>query len=383
MYILKNMKLLEFYFPKSFKLIIFASILNGINFLIPDLFLFKNPLTIIGLIFFGEGSMIIFYWIEKQITKQIKNKKNEVFYNDNSLNKSFFWYLGIFLFMAIIDLFSQINYVKYIFSFSMIKCTDFYNAIHFTFFFIFFFINESYFLNIQIYSHHLLGIGIILLGLVLYIIIRILLDKNKLENNTLSIVLIILISIENQYVRTINYLLPKKLNTYYFMNMYLICFLKGLTGIILYIIFFIFYYYIFKFQNEISPFDDLKTFGFKDIITSITTLTYCFSIGLYNVVSLKITEKYRPSYNIISEVLTLLYFYIFVILPSKNEIRLYPIFMIVILFIILFGLLIFCETIIIKCFHLDKNTNRKISRRAIKEAIFDILENKEESEIEF
>ena len=151
----------------------------------------------------------------------------------------------------------------------------------------------------------MLGIGIILLGLVLYIIIRILLDKNKLENNTLSIVLIILISIENQYVRTINYLLPKKLNTYYFMNMYLICFWKGLTGIILYIIFFIFYYYIFKFQNEISPFDDLKTFGFKDIITSITTLTYCFSVGLYNVVSLKITEKYRPSYNIISEVLTL------------------------------------------------------------------------------
>ncbi len=175
------MKLLEFYFPKSFRLIIFASILNGINFLIPDLFLFKNPLTIVGLIFFGEGSMIIFYWIEKQMTKQIKNKKNEenaiVFYNDNSLNKSFFWYLGIFLFMAIIDFFSQINYVKCIFTFSMIKCTDFYNAIHFTFFFIIFFINESYFLNIQIYSHHLLGIGIILLGLVLYIIIRIYLIK--------------------------------------------------------------------------------------------------------------------------------------------------------------------------------------------------------------
>lgn len=381
------MKLLEFYFPKSFRLIIFASILNGINFLIPDLFLFKNPLTIVGLIFFGEGSMIIFYWIEKQMTKQIKNKKNEenaiVFYNDNSLNKSFFWYLGIFLFMAIIDFFSQINYVKCIFTFSMIKCTDFYNAIHFTFFFIIFFINESYFLNIQIYSHHLLGIGIILLGLVLYIIIRILLDKNKLENNTLSIVLIILISIENQYVRTINYILPKKLNTYYFMNMYLICFWKGLTGIILYIIFFIFYDYIFKFQNEISPFVDLKTFGFKDIITSISTLTYCFSVGLYNVVSLKITEKYRPSYNIISEVLTLLYFYIFVILPSNNEKVFYPIFMIVILFIILFGLLIFCETLIIKCFHLDKNTKRKISRRAIKEAIFDILENKEELENEF
>ena len=88
------MKLLEFYFPKSFRLIIFASILNGINFLIPDLFLFKNPLTIIGLIFFGEGSMIIFYWIEKQKTKPIKNKKNEEyeidFYNNNSLNKSFF-----------------------------------------------------------------------------------------------------------------------------------------------------------------------------------------------------------------------------------------------------------------------------------------------------
>ena len=91
---------------------------------------------------------------------------------------------------------------------------------------------------------------------------------------------------------------------------------------------------------------------------------FIISCFVGRVFSLKIAEKSRPSYNLISQALS--YFTLFLINEKKN----YS-FYILILFLLI-SILIYCEVIVIKIFNLDKYTINEISKRGFKEVINDI-----------
>ena len=185
--------------------------------------------------------------------------------------------------------------------------------------------------------------------------------------------LLIIILIESKFIETIHYIIPKKLNSVYFININLICGLKGFFGFIISLILFIIFYCFYNYENyKLSEYFTLNNFIFSFI--------YCINSCILNFLIFKIIEEIKPSYYLIPYLFCQLS-PLFMSIERINDNnfnkhfhdnifkRIMESIFSISGFIFIFSSIIFGEIIIFKCCNLDKFTKNEISKRAINETI--------------
>ena len=337
--------MIKFNVPKCISYIIVVYIFQTYNNYFLQKNEFKNPFYCILCMSIGEFFAFILFIFEKKLNKSKFSEES---------TKSHYWFFKILLLCSIIDIFCYYDYSALIYNYRMKKTNEKYNFfIQPILFVIFFIFNENYLLKIRIYIHHCLAFIIALFGLILYLIFEIFNNENN-KFDVISFILILIFRSESEFLKTLNYIVPKKLNNEYFLSMNFIIFIKGLIGFILCLIIIL----IFKL-------DFIKEFLEKEIKTIVEIVGFIISCFISRVFSLKIAEKSRPSYNLISQGLS--YFTLFIVTNEKKNYSFY----ILILFLLI-SILIYCEVIVIKIFNLDKYTINEISKRGFKGVINDI-----------
>ena len=299
--------------------------------------------------------IILFFYILKDIKKnriklKLKEEKNRI-----KILKKYKIPILIAL-CGLLDFSSSIDY-SYYYSYELKKIDNLVKNIDSIFFIIFLCLTENYFLNIQNYTHHYLGLFFCIISLILLIFNNFI----QLFKCSFDLLLFILILyFENGIIDTIQVLLEKKLNNDYYVNVYYLCFLEGTIDLICLIILYPLIYFISK--DYFALFINKNFYeknNLKYFIFIIIDILLCF---VYNLSRLKISEKNRPSYNSIAN---LLYFIFLNIYKSifENE-KIWTINFILHTIFALLGCFIFCEVITLNFCNLDKNTFDKTSMRS-------------------
>ena len=292
---------IELHFPKYIKSSIIVVIVLLFNF-----FLFHylneviNPIYIYLISFIGESLAIIPYFIEKKRTK--------IEYHFNLKKKQIIF---IFLFIcSICDFIGKIDFRVFFYN-NINKSKMINDIINVVCLFFFIFLVEHIILRIPIYRHHIFGIGLSIVGMLIVLIV----NFNITIKNMLVLFVIFLFSLTTRYLISLNYVIPKKLNTEYFIDMNLICFIRGIIGIFISIIFIII--------NIYFPINQLTNNNNNEIvkIDYILMVIYCIISFILNIYILKVTEESRPCYILIpefsSQIILILLFPIFSYLFSS------------------------------------------------------------------
>ena len=364
-------KYIEFHLPNQYRLLTFVSILYCLNLILSESLepRIKSKMSNSLFMFIGQSLAIIVYFYEKNLI----SKENEF----KISYKSKYWILGIIL-CTFCDFLSNFRYDFYFYTFKM-QNYQMKTPIEIVYLFFYFILIENIFLKISTFRHQYFGIILNSLGLFfsfifsLYIIKK---KKNKNENiegpdSFFQLFLIWIISLETQYLKTIYYIIPKKLNTEYYINMNFICFIKGIFGTLISII-------IIIFESNFSFLtDDNNMLYFLPIPLHI--ILFILISCILNIVILKVTEKLRPCYNLISLSLAQIIFDLIQKLFNKkkkksNLIFLFP------SFISFFGILLFYEIITINICNLNKYTKDTISKRGQIETLQDLNKSYEDAQ---
>ena len=281
------MSIISFNKPKCLSHLIIIAILRSFKSYIVysgEDYLKNNALNRIFIVYISYFSSIIFYIFQKIMFSNIKNTQNYYYdkYEKQIIKKYFFWISFIMFIAFITTTFGEFKYRYFFYNYEMKKIKSLFLD-HLKFFVLFFsyFINEKYFLKIRFYRHHKLSLYLISLSLIIYFIIYLIKDLYKYKiKATISLLLIITLS---QYIQSTNYIIAKKLNYEFFINMNLILTIIGLLGLI--IGYFLYNYFIYKIIY-FSFFDYLQD---KDIRIIII---YCLiSSILYILEFLKLLKK--------------------------------------------------------------------------------------------
>jgi hypothetical protein len=329
--------------------------------------IFNNQYISLLLMYIGEIFSIFFYIYEKNTSKKIHQNnviklklKRVDSEKENWLNKH---KIKIFFFICgLLDFIYSINY-QYYYSYQLKKISDIFENADRIFFIFIVCLFENFYLNIHLYIHHYLGLFLSVISLIILIFS----DFSELNEFSFSLsIIIMIIYLEIACFDAFQVLIEKKLNTDYYVNVYYICFIEGIYGICFLLIFYLLtyegdYLSLFKIKN-------VKTnlfFYFLEIISSCS----------YNLCRLKISEKNRPSYNIIGDLICILLYNIYKSI-FKNLIwtqkLIFP------TFFSLLGSLIFCEVITFNFWNLDKYTFYRTSIRADLELSTILYENNSE-----
>ncbi len=219
-------KYIEFHLPNQYRLLTFVSILYCLNLILSESLepRIKSKMSNSLFMFIGQSLAIIVYFYEKNLI----SKENEF----KISYKSKYWILGIIL-CTFCDFLSNFRYDFYFYTFKM-KNYQMKTPIEIVYLFFYFILIENIFLKISTFRHQYFGIILNSLGL-LFSFIFSLIKLNEKENieepdSLFQLFLIWIISLETQYLKTIYYIIPKKLNTEYYFNMNFICFIKGIIG---------------------------------------------------------------------------------------------------------------------------------------------------------
>ena len=370
-------KIISFHFSKTFIYIILVSISRVLIDLIKQIYPkeFQSILFYLLLMHIGETFAVFLFEYE---IRELKIKSNEFirFKEDRFLmtsqkdkinRKKIIWTFFILFICTFNDILGSIPYINFFYNFEMKKFEGKNDEnIKFMFLFIFYFINEKYYLNINRENHHNLGIILNIISFILMIIIFLFNNSLNEKKKIFSLILIIIIQAESQFLQTINHILSKKLNYEYFMNMNLILFIEGVIGVVFVIIADIIYNIYhdginFCFMNFIIN-------DKKDIIKVILFLIFCFLMLVLNVLLFKIIEVSRPSHNIMGKALSNLFINISHSIYNYNDWnKIKEIWSIDIILISIFSVLgtfIYCETITLNFCNLDKYTKEKTAARS-------------------
>lgn len=320
-------------------------------------YLKNNALNRIFIVYISYFSSIIFYIFQKIMFSNIKNTQNYYYdkYEKQIIKKYFFWISFIMFIAFITTTFGEFKYRYFFYNYEMKKIKSLFLD-HLKFFVLFFsyFINEKYFLKIRFYRHHKLSLYLISLSLIIYFIIYLIKDLYKYKiKATISLLLIITLS---QYIQSTNYIIAKKLNYEFFINMNLILTIIGLLGLI--IGYFLYNYFIYKIIY-FSLFDYLQD---KDIRIIII---YCLISSILYILEFKVVEETKPSYAImgrgLSNLMVCILKLFYVQEKDKQEISSFGNICLSVVYILCF--LIFSEIIIFNFWDLQKNTRYEISKR--------------------
>ena len=320
-------------------------------------YLKNNALNRIFIVYISYFSSIIFYIFQKIMFSNIKNTQNYYYdkYEKQIIKKYFFWISFIMFIAFITTTFGEFKYRYFFYNYEMKKIKSLFLD-HLKFFVLFFsyFINEKYFLKIKFYRHHKLSLYLISLSLIIYFIIYLIKDLYKYKiKATISLLLIITLS---QYIQSTNYIIAKKLNYEFFINMNLILTIIGLLGLI--IGYFSYNYFIYKIIY-FSLFDYLQNEDFRIIII------YCLISSILYILEFKVVEETKPSYAImgrgLSNLMVCILKLFYVQEKDKQEISSFGNICLSVVYILCF--LIFSEIIIFNFWDLQKNTRYEISKR--------------------
>ena len=269
--------------------------------------------------------------------------------NENPKKHSYI--LFIIFFLTLLDFTNYNLYVSNILDAQNIKIAI--NGLGLISYGIFLIINEHYYLNIEIYKHHCLGLILCFISIFLYFfyILFVLYQKHFVFH----IILFLIISCELGFLFSIQSIIEKKLNFDYYVSIYYICFIEGIFGLFLIGIYFIILTFLFNDNTIFIFFNNINNI----IQFIIITILYSIINLIFYICRLKIFENNRPSYYIIASLLSQLIKNIF---NSK-----YIIF--TMYFISLLGCLIFCEIITLDFCGLDKYTFEKTSDRGFQESL--------------
>ncbi len=327
--------------------------------------IFDNIYVSLLLMCVGEIFSIFFYIYEKKISKKKKQEKVLKFKLKrlNSENKNWIKKHKIkifFLMSGVLDFFFSLKY-HYYYSYQLKKISDIFENTDRIFYIFILCLGENFFLNIHFYNHHYLGIFLSVISLIILIFS----DFTELIELFSSLfIIIMIIYLEIGFLDSFQVLIEKKLNIDYYVNVYFICFIEGIYGLCFFVIFYLLtckgdYLSLFKIQNFKTIY---YLFCFFEIILSCS----------YNLCRLKISEKNRPSYNIIGDLICMLLYNIYKSI-FKEFIWTHKV--IFTTFFSLLGSLIFCEVITFNFWNLDKYTFYRTSIRADLELSSIINEN--------
>ena len=354
------MSIISFNKPKCLSHLIIIAILRSFKSYIVysgEDYLKNNALNRIFIVYISYFSSIIFYIFQKIMFSNIKNTQNYYYdkYEKQIIKKYFFWISFIMFIAFITTTFGEFKYRYFFYNYEMKKIKSLFLD-HLKFFVLFFsyFINEKYFLKIKFYRHHKLSLYLISLSLIIYFIIYLIKDLYKYKiKATISLLLIITLS---QYIQSTNYIIAKKLNYEFFINMNLILTIIGLLGLI--IGYFLYNYFIYKIIY-FSLFDYLQD---KDIRIIII---YCLISSILYILEFKVVEETKPSYAImgrgLSNLMVCILKLFYVQEKDKQEISSFGNICLSVVYILCF--LIFSEIIIFNFWDLQKNTRYEISKR--------------------
>ncbi len=364
-------------FPKCFKFFPITIILNFFQMLLFESITnyYKNPFIHLLFVSIGQSfTIFIFLYHNKKKEEHSFYSENKKDLNEKTNLRTKLYSLGLLVLCALTDILGNIKYEYIIYSQKMKNILK--ARIQFLLEFIFFnnliCVVELNFLKIKIHRHHILGMGInsiFLFSSFIYYSFQIKEEFSLFL--VVSFILIIIISFQTQFLKIIYYIIPKKLNFEYFINMNLISFIKGIIQFIFCLILEYFFNDKFKYQFSNKPY---KIFNLLEILAQIHIslqilfiLFYCIICCFQITYTLKIIEESRPSYNLIPMFFSL---FLFRILESFYYIPFnIAIVMIISLTFQIIGTLIFCESIIISYCNFDRNTIYIISKRSEIETI--------------
>ena len=354
------MSIISFNKPKCLSHLIIIAILRSFKSYIVysgEDYLKNNALNRIFIVYISYFSSIIFYIFQKIMFSNIKNTQNYYYdkYEKQIIKKYFFWISFIMFIAFITTTFGEFKYRYFFYNYEMKKIKSLFLD-HLKFFVLFFsyFINEKYFLKIKFYRHHKLSLYLISLSLIIYFIIYLIKDLYKYKiKATISLLLIITLS---QYIQSTNYIIAKKLNYEFFINMNLILTIIGLLGLI--IGYFLYNYFIYKIIY-FSLFDYLQNEDIRIIII------YCLISSILYILEFKVVEETKPSYAImgrgLSNLMVCILKLFYVQEKDKQEISSFGNICLSVVYLLCF--LIFSEIIIFNFWDLQKNTRYEISKR--------------------
>ena len=354
------MSIISFNKPKCLSHLIIIAILRSFKSYIVysgEDYLKNNALNRIFIVYVSYFSSIIFYIFQKIMFSNIKNTQNYYYdkYEKQIIKKYFFWISFIMFIAFITTTFGEFKYRYFFYNYEMKKIKSLFLD-HLKFFVLFFsyFINEKYFLKIKFYRHHKLSLYLISLSLIIYFIIYLIKDLYKYKiKATISLLLIITLS---QYIQSTNYIIAKKLNFEFFINMNLFLTIIGLLGLI--IGYFAYNYFIYKIIY-FSLCDYLQN---EDIIIIII---YCLISSILYILEFKVVEETKPSYAImgrgLSNLMVCILKLFYVQEKDKQEISSFGNICLSVVYLLCF--LIFSEIIIFNFWDLQKNTRYEISKR--------------------
>ena len=311
--------------------------------------------------------VIIFYIFQKMRIEKIKKKAN-YYYNDyekkNSIiQKRTCWFFFI-IFICFLSM--TLGELKYKYNFYNYEMKKFHKPdienLELFFLFVSYYITEHYFLNIKFYIHHKIAIFFMTISICILLLISLIYDSIKNHYSFKSLIFIILIISQSQFLRTIPLVIAKKLNFEHFINMNLILSLIGCYGILFSFIFYVFFilskhisfFFIFKNINIFnSSFSDFLILIFYIILSSII-----------HILIFKVIEETRPSYILMTKSFSYLISNLFKLFYEKGEIiELSDWKCISISIIFLFCFCVFSEIITLNFCELNKYTRESISIR--------------------
>ena len=243
------MSIIHFQKPQYFFYILSISFINSIKTYLrwyKSEYLKRDAFNRAILSYLSYFLVIIFYIFQKMRIEKIKKKAN-YYYNDyekkNSIiQKRTCWFFFIificFLSMALGELKYKYNFYNY--EMKKFHKPDIENLELF-FLFVSYYITEHYFLNIKFYIHHKIAIFFMTISICILLLISLIYDSIKNHYSFKSLIFIILIISQSQFLRTIPLVIAKKLNFEHFINMNLILSLIGCYGILFSIIFYVFF----------------------------------------------------------------------------------------------------------------------------------------------
>ena len=350
------MSLIKLGISKSLLYLLIISILRTINDILyaQKNKYFDNPLFSNFLMYIGESLSIILYLYQNYSNKY----KTKIEFMIQKKTK-FFLVLLIFI-SSLCDFLSSFSYNN-LYNYKMKSIDEkFTNNFGGIVLFICFYLNEKYFLNIKTYRHHYLGIAINLIPLIFFLLYYFIENQNLQYH--LSFTCLLIIELEINYLLTIWFIICKKLNYQYFLNMNLILFIEGIFGILIVIVFHFLNLGIFKIEKiYIFNFEGNNLFSISDIII---LFIHCILLCLLNIYYLKVVEETRPIYNSLSRGLSNIFIDIshliqYFFLKNKDYKDVLDFQNIILKTFALIGFLIYSEMITLNFCDLDKFTKIK------------------------
>lgn len=345
---------IKFHFNKFFIYFIICSITDIGRYCIRLYFLpkiFNNFIIKLFLMFLGETlSGIIYLYQKKTILKSIHNNFN---YNPkNDPDYDIFFIQKYIFFCAFLDFISSFDISQY-FPYSISKLSMAFDYLDKISLCLFLPLNEIFTLNIETYSHHYIGLFLMLISLLYLIAVESI--KNIKSNLSFSFLFCFIVSLESQYILSMIYSIEKKLFYEYFENIFHLCCFEGIYGNIILVL-----YVVFIYRDYSSLFDNLNK-ETNNFILILFSIFYCILTCIYNIYIYKITSEGRPSFNIVGDI-----FYVFIlnILNLIFEKEVFDFHFVISNIFSLLGGFIFTEFMTLNFWNLDEFTKNKIIERS-------------------